>query len=144
MFSARYPDPTLEGMLTGPTALQRIIVAVYVLCLLGASATHLHDIAAAHSLLPYGTLLDAPLPSNLFWSLLLYADLALIVLLLRRPALGTLLTLVLMIADVAHNTLACHTFLHSDVRDFPGLQLQMGFLLFVAITSPFIVRSRYP
>ena len=144
MLSARYPDPALEGILTGPSVLQRAIIAVYVLCLLGAGATHLHDIASARSFLPYDALLNAPLPSNIFWSLLLYADLALVLVLLRRPALGALLTLGLMIAVVAHNTLACHTFLHSRTGDFPGLLMQSGFLLFVLATLPFVVRSPYP
>jgi hypothetical protein len=82
-----------------PTA-TGIILGIWVLCFLIGTFTHTRTLLG-HGWLPYDWV---PLPVNIFWTLLTFADpLAALLLLVRRNA-GIVLGLAIMIADVAINT----------------------------------------
>ena len=76
------------------------VVGIWVACFLIGTGTHSLTLLN-HSWLPYDMV---PLPVNVFWTLLTFADpLAALLLLVRRNA-GIVLGLCIMILDVAINT----------------------------------------
>jgi hypothetical protein len=121
----------------------KTIIVVYITCLIGASLTHLYDIVSQETLMPYHILLNAPPLSNVFWSSLIYFDLAVAASLAWKPKLGAILTLALILMDVTHNTIACYTFLKSNIWEFPGLQMQIAFMGFVLLSIRSIFRNRH-
>ncbi|HEY0043441.1 MAG TPA: hypothetical protein VGB62_02720 [Allosphingosinicella sp.] len=77
-----------------------IVLVIWVLCFLIGTFTHTRTLLG-YGWLPYDWV---PMPVNIFWTLLTFADpLAALLLLVRRNA-GIVLGLAIMIADVAINT----------------------------------------
>ena len=94
-----------------------------------------------HGWLPYH---NAPLPLNFFWTALVALDLMAAVLLLMRPDVGLIMSMVLMCADVAVNAWArfdLHLVRHERGAVF--LFLQLCFLVIVsAVTAQTVGRRR--
>jgi hypothetical protein len=101
--------------------------AIYALCLLGATWTHL-QVAIAHGLnWDYGG--AAPF-TRLYWTSLLFIDPLTALFLLVRPRAGLILCVAVIVTDVAHNSWFA---LHHPIRMDLYLS-QIVFLLFVAFT----------
>lgn len=77
-----------------------IVLGVWVLCFLIGTFTHVRTLLG-HGWLPYDWV---PMPVNIFWTLLTFADPLAALLLLKRRNAGILLGLAIMISDVAINT----------------------------------------
>jgi hypothetical protein len=93
------------------TSAAAIVLGIWVLCFLIGTFTHTRTLLG-HGWLPYDWV---PLPMNIFWTLLTFADpLAALLLLIRRNA-GIVLGLAIMISDVAINTWVAYQF------EFDGL-----------------------
>lgn len=100
---------------------------IYVLCLCGATWTHLH-VALVHGLWwDYGG--AAPL-TQIYWTSLLFIDPLTVLLLLLSPAAGLILCVAVIVTDVVHNSWFA---LHHPIRMDLYLS-QIAFLLFVATT----------
>ena len=101
-----------------------IVLGVWVLCFLIGTFTHTRTLLS-QGWLPYDWV---PMPVNIFWTLLTFADpLAALLLLWRRNA-GIVLGLAIMISDVAINTWVAY---HYGFEGLSGaLQAQTLFLGF--------------
>jgi membrane protein HdeD len=84
---------------------------VFALCLAAGSMVHIKDLWQ-HGWLPYRF---APLPLNVYWTVLAFLDALAALLLLARPRGGLALTLLVIVSDVALNLFA---------RFYLGLRLQ--------------------
>jgi len=104
----------------------RLILVLFSLCLAAGGTTHWMDIARG-GFLPYG---DMPFPINVFWTSLALLDFIALALLWKRRNLGLLLTMAIMVADVAVNSYAAYG-LGIAFLSFAPLQVQTWFLGFV-------------
>jgi hypothetical protein len=100
---------------------------VFALCLAAASIVHVNDVWQ-HGWFPYRF---APLPLNVYWTVLAFLDALAALLLLVRPRAGLVLTLLIIVSDVALNVFA---------RSYLGLRLQtfalsLQVLFFVAVVA---------
>jgi hypothetical protein len=123
-----------------PTSLvEKIVLALYVLCFTTAAAFHAIDLIR-WGWLPYTF---APAILNWFWALLTVADpLAVLLLLTGRRRMGLCFALVVMILDVAANGYA---FFGLGYREFAvALQLQAAFLGFILGSIGFLWKRQTP
>jgi hypothetical protein len=111
---------------------------IYTICLLGAGMVHACDIWRG-GWLPYRA---APLPMNIYWTSLAFFDPLAAGLLWRHRRTGLLLTLAIIVSDVAVNSYAIYGLGYSDWLAYGSLQLQTLFLGFVAGTLPYAWRRR--
>ncbi len=77
------------------------IRTIYALCLLGAGLNHLQTI------LRHGLFWDyhhAPVISQIFWTSLTFLDLIAAILLFIKPRIGLVMTFLIILIDVIHNT----------------------------------------
>ena len=79
---------------------ENIVVGVWVLCFLIGTTTHALTLLK-HGWLPYDMV---PMPVNIFWALLTFADPLAAFLLISRRNAGIILGLGIMVADVAVNS----------------------------------------
>src|SRR4029077_12636574 len=105
----------------------RWLLRVQALCFAGAGLNHAHDIWQG-GWLPYGW---APLTINIFWTALAVVDPVTAWLLLRRPRLGTIFALCVMVVDVGVNSYVKYSLGFGDWHGDLALQLQTWFLGFV-------------
>jgi hypothetical protein len=114
-----------------------VLRAIYALCLLGGTTTHV-AIVVQHGLFwDYG---GVPWMSAAFWTVLTLVDPLTVVLLFVRRNLGIATVALLIVADVAHNlwiTARFHPPLLQGVVNSPAVMAQIAFLLFVFATAPF-------
>jgi hypothetical protein len=114
-----------------------IVLGIWVLCFLVGTFTHTRTLLG-HGWLPHDWV---PLPVNIFWTLLTFADpLAALLLLVRRNA-GIVLGLAIMISDVAINTWVASRF-GLDGLSGP-LQAQTLFLGFTLGSFRLIWNARF-
>jgi hypothetical protein len=108
---------------------------VYALCLAGATVNHVRALLA-HGWLPA----HLPTATALYWTSLAVFDPLAVVLLFVRPRIGIVLTLAIIVSNVAHNLwfVAAHPLrgFVADVGSSPFMLSQIAFLLFVAATAP--------
>jgi hypothetical protein len=120
-----------------------ILRAVYALCLVGGTSTHLLTVLRHGLFWDYG---GVPQASAVFWTSLTLIDPLVILLLFVRRNLGIAATIALMIADVTHNlwivSQVSPPLLEGIARSWP-LQSQIAFLIFVLATAP-LARGRKP
>ena len=112
----------------------------YAICLLGATANHLR-VVVDRGWLPT----DLPLGTAVYWSSLTFFDPAAAILLFVRPRIGVVMTLAIILSDVLHNLWfrARHLVkesLYNDVMSNPFMMSQIAFLVFVAVTVPFLLK----
>ncbi|NBF06743.1 hypothetical protein GV819_31200 [Pseudomonas sp. Fl5BN2] len=111
---------------------------LFALCLLAATFNHLRA-AFDHGLLwDYGYGADTLLASRAFWGSLTVFDPLAALLLWRRPRLGLLLTLAIILLDVLHNSF--YVAAHGQWRETFYLS-QVGFLLLVLLLLPLAWRG---
>ena len=84
---------------------------VFALCLAAASIVHINDLWQ-HGWFPYRF---APLPLNVYWTVLAFLDALAALLLIVQPRAGLVLTLLVIVSDVTLNLFA---------RFYLGLRLQ--------------------
>lgn len=109
--------------------LSRAVIVAFAACFLTACLLHMRDMWR-HGWLPYHS---APLPINCYWTALVILDLITAVLLLFRPRVGLLMSLLIMTSDVAVNLFArvdLHLLRHA--RGVALLLLQFSFLALIA------------
>ncbi len=119
--------------------LPRPVFACLSACFFGAYILHLRDLWL-HGWLPYH---NAPLPLNCFWTALVILDLAAAILLLTRPRLGLILSMIIMCADVAVNAWArfdLHLIRHTGGTIF--LLLQLSFLAVISAVASYALGKR--
>jgi hypothetical protein len=119
--------------------LPRPVFASLSACFFGACILHVHDLWL-HGWLPYHR---APLPLNCFWTALVILDLSAAVLLLTRPRLGLILSMVIMCSDVAVNAWArfdLHLIRHTRGTVF--LILQLSFLAVISAVASYAMGKR--
>jgi hypothetical protein len=107
---------------------------VFALCLAVASIVHINDLWQ-HGWLPYRF---APLPLNVYWTVLAFLDALAALLLLARPRAGLALTLLVIVSDVALNLFA-RLYLGLHLRTV-ALSLQV--LFFVAVVAATLYARR--
>lgn len=103
---------------------------VWVFCLAIGTCTHVADLI-------YGRNEGVPIASAIFWNSLTILDPLAIALFFVRPRFGVVLTLAIMVADVAHNVWAIAAL---DVMVWPVVA-QALFLIFVLATAHLIWRD---
>lgn len=81
-----------------------------------------------------------PIPTVVFWNALTVLDPLAAVLLFVRPRAGVVLTVAIMVADVAHNVWA---FTAMPMIVWPVV-LQAAFLAFVVVAAPIVWRDARP
>jgi membrane protein HdeD len=113
------------------------LLAIYAVCLLGAGLNHAHDLWQG-GWLPYRM---APLLLNWYWTSLTLLDSLAVVFLLVKPRIGSLLTLAIIVSDVAVNSYAIYALGNSGWYSLASLQLQTLFLGFVLGSFPFLWRN---
>jgi hypothetical protein len=102
-----------------------VLRAIYAICLLAATCTHIAMLARHGLLWDYG---GAHLLSRVYWTSLTVLDPLAALLLFVRPRVGLILTVLIIASDVLHNTLV-------GVPPLNAMYLsQVAFLLFVAST----------
>ena len=103
-----------------------VVRAIYAICLLGATCTHVAMLSRHGVLWDYG---GVHLLTRVYWTSLTALDPLAALLLFARPRVGLILTVLIIGSDVLHNTL---------VGIPPPLNVmylsQVAFLLFVAST----------
>ncbi|MGH8377467.1 MAG: hypothetical protein ACRER7_00780 [Gammaproteobacteria bacterium] len=109
----------------------RLIILVYVLCLLVGTSTHAYQIWVG-GWLPYKTV---PAPVNIYWTLLVIADFIAVVFLFWRPRVGIVFTVLIMISDVIINSYVLYGL---KLGSLPWLELQSLFLGFVVGSAAFV------
>ena len=112
------------------------IRVIYALCLIGATINHIRTVAA-HGWLP----VYLPKVTAAYWASLTFLDPLVAALLFIRPRAGIAATLAIILSNVMHNLWFAATYSHSTsmpraVATNPFLLSQVGFLLFVALTTP--------
>jgi hypothetical protein len=121
----------------------RALRICYALCLAGATVNHARIIIAHGLFWDYGGVSRL---SAAYWTALTFLDPLAAVLLLVRPRAGLVVTLAIMVTDVAHNgglTLAHGGGLAAWLGN-PNLLAQTVFLVFVVVTAPFAWRRTLP
>jgi hypothetical protein len=113
----------------------RVIRTVYALCLIGATINHVRGVLS-RGWFPHGL----PLPTAIFWSGLTFLDPLAALLLFVRPRVGVVLTVAIIVSDVAHNLwfIAANPLsasFYQDVARNAFMLSQIAFLLFVAATA---------
>jgi membrane protein HdeD len=121
-------------MISSIPRLDRPVRFVFALCLAAASIVHVNDLWQ-HGWLPYRF---APLPLNVYWTVLAFLDALAAFLLLVRPRAGLALTFLVIVSDVALNLFA---------RFYLGLRLQtfalsLQVLFFVAVVAAALYARR--
>src|SRR4051812_21545561 len=102
-----------------------VLRAIYAICLLGATCTHVAMLSRHGVLWDYG---GAHLLTRLYWMSLTVLDPLAALLLFVRPRVGVILTVFIIASDVLHNTLV-------GVPPLNAMYLsQVAFLIFVAST----------
>ena len=104
---------------------RNVALAILSIGLVMGGAVHLYDIASG-GIFPYRF---APLPVNVYWTSLAALDLVAAFLLWRQMGLGLMLTVAIMLSDVAVNSYV--TYVLKLAASFAPLQLQTLFLGFV-------------
>jgi hypothetical protein len=110
-----------------------LVFAVYALCFLGAGLGHVRDIWLG-GIFPYSW---APLPINAYWASLAFFDLLAVVLLYTFARAGMVLSLAIMLSDVAINSYVAYCLYYPECNFAVSLQLQTLFLGFVIGSMPF-------
>lgn len=121
--------------------MQRLSFAIRVLfacCLLIATANHIRADFQHGLLWDYGYGDSAYWASRVFWGALTFFDPLAVLLLFIKPRMGIILTVVIILADVAHNTY--YVTLKKQWLE-PFYLSQVAFFIAVALLSP-IVWSR--
>ena len=107
---------------------------VYTICLVGGGLNHWRDIWRG-GWLPYRA---APLSINWYWSSLAVIDLIAAALLFLHTRAGVILTLAVIVSDVAVNSYAVYVLEYNSWQAFASLQLQTAFLGFVLSSFLFV------
>ena len=130
---------TLSSSARDKPFLPRPVFACLSACFFGACVLHVRDLWL-HGWLPYH---NAPLPLNCFWTALVILDLSAAILLLTRPRVGLILSMIIMCADVAVNAWArfdLHLIRHARGTVF--LLLQLSFLAVIAAVASYATGKR--
>ena len=102
-----------------------VLRAIYAICLLGATCTHVVMLWEHGVLWDYG---GVHLLTRIYWTSLTVLDPLAALLLFVQPRVGLILTALIIVSDVLHNTLV-------GVSPWNPMYLsQVAFLLFVAAT----------
>jgi len=102
-----------------------VLRAIYAICLLGATCTHVAMLERHGLLWDYGS---AHLLTRVYWTSLTVLDPLAALLLFVRPRVGLILTVLIIASDVLHNTLV-------GVPQLNAMYFsQVAFLLFVTST----------
>ncbi len=117
---------------------RRLIIAVYIIALAIGTWTHVRDIIDG-GVFPYRY---APLWLNTYWTALTLFDPLAIMLLCTRLRFGVILTLAIMLTDVAINSYATAAIWKIPFAENIYLLLQAAFLAFVLLTAPRLLRSQ--
>ncbi len=111
------------------------IRATYAVCLCGGTLTHAATFFTCGLLCSYG---GVPIFTRAFWTSLTFLDPLSAVLLFARPRVGLVLTLLIMLTDVANNTLIWLTFQTPELAfnwiNRTAYLCQVSFLIFVLAT----------
>jgi hypothetical protein len=111
----------------------RLIFAVYLFGFAYGTRNHIIDILA-DGWLGYDFV---PLPINLYWTLLTFFDPLAILLLLSFPFAGIILSVFIMVSDIAINTgVTVYFYYQTGMLTFDRLPLQIAFGTFIFLTSP--------
>ena len=102
-----------------------VLRVIYATCLLGATCTHVVMLWRHGVLWDYG---GAHLPTRIYWTSLTVLDPLAALLLFVQPRVGLILTALIIVSDVLHNTLV-----GVSPRN-PMYLSQVAFLLFVTAT----------
>ena len=109
------------------------IRSLFALCLLVATANHLHAVIEHGWLWDYGYGATTVLPSRLFWGGLTLLDPIAVVLLFIRPNTGIALTAAIIVVDVIHNSFYVASY-HQWLEPF--YISQVAFLVAVLVLAP--------
>jgi hypothetical protein len=104
---------------------------VYAACLLGAASTHVLTVATHGLFWNYG---GASISTSVFWTSLTFLDPLAALLLFVKPRIGVLLTLVIIVSDVMHNTWLMSRSTLPDWSNWMYVS-QVVFLLFVLLSA---------
>jgi hypothetical protein len=115
---------------------------IYALSLLGGAWTHVRILAAHGLLWDYG---GVPVFTRVFWTSLTFLDPLAAVLLFLRPRIGLVMTVGIIVMDVAHNAWFL-THVGPPLRGYVNWMFisQVSFLLFVLITIRIAWRGLSP
>ena len=116
-----------------------VIRLVFAICLLAASVNHVIAVVQHGVLWDYGFGSRAPLASRIYWSALTLLDPLAIALLFVRPRTGIVLTALIIVSDVVHNT---YYVAMADLWTAPFYLSQVVFLVFVLAVAPLAWRKR--
>lgn len=107
-----------------------LLRTIYALCLLGAASTHVWTVATHGLFYDYG---GVPIFTRVFWTSLTVLDPLAAVLLFVKPQAGLILTLVIIVSDVLHNTWLMNRSTTANWSNWMYV-LQVVFLIFVLLT----------
>jgi hypothetical protein len=113
---------------------------MYALCLLGATSTHVRALAMHGLFWDYGGVL---LITRIYWTSLTFLDPFAAVLLFLKPRAGLLVTLAIIVSDVAHNTWLLQRSQSPDWLNWMYLS-QVHFLVFVILSIQYAWRGVTP
>ncbi|MCK8120533.1 MULTISPECIES: hypothetical protein [Pseudoalteromonas] len=116
--------------------MDRVVIFVLCFCLFIGGATHIFD-NLYYGFLPYKF---APEWVNIYWTALAVIDIVAVYLLIKWRNAGLVLTLVIMLSDVAINSVAFY--LLNVLSDSSALQLQTLFLGFCIGSSIWLWQSK--
>jgi hypothetical protein len=118
---------------------RRTVLCVYAVGFIGATFNHVTDLVE-HGWLPCSRLWGVPAGLNLYWTGLTFPDpLALLVLILHVDW-GLVAYGLIMVSDVAINWYAQFVYGKQPLEQSYGLTMQTGFLLFLLLTAPLLLR----
>ena len=113
------------------------IRALFACCLLIATANHIRADFQHGLFWDYGYGNSAYWASRVFWGALTFFDPLAVLLLFKKPRMGIILTVVIILADVAHNTY--YVALNKQWLE-PFYLSQVAFLIAVVLLSPIVWR----
>ncbi|MFH6564859.1 hypothetical protein [Pseudomonas kulmbachensis] len=113
------------------------IRVLFACCLLIATANHIRADFQHGLLWDYGYGDSAYWASRVFWGALTFFDPLAVLLLFKKPRMGIILTVVIILADVAHNTY--YVALNKQWLE-PFYLSQVAFLIAVVLLSPIVWR----
>ena len=113
------------------------IRVLFACCLLIATANHIRADFQHGLLWDYGYGDSAYWASRVFWGALTFFDPLAVLLLFKKPRMGIILTVVIILADVAHNTY--YVALKKQWLE-PFYLSQVAFLIAVVLLSPIVWR----
>ena len=113
------------------------IRVLFACCLLIATANHIRADFQHGLLWDYGYGHSAYWASRVFWGALTFFDPLAVLLLFKKPRMGIILTVVIILTDVAHNTY--YVALKKQWLE-PFYLSQVAFLIAVALLSPIVWR----